>query len=234
MDYFLLDNTWWFPNMAISENIFSTWHMTALAILEWRSHMQPWEMISTGWIWGRTCCMGTSPHAKTANIIKAPHTNQQSHCTPYLSPTIDSIPLQLISSPHWHLMMATTMTDRLGADIQIVPCKTNMTAEEFMSVFFNQWYCKNRCLSEIISNWYKLFISKFWHVLMKLTRIKHKLMTAYYPQIDSASESSNKTVIQCLWFHVEWNQHGWAHALPKVRFHMMNTINASAGLTPFI
>ena len=61
------------------------------------------------------------------------------------------------------------MMDRLRADIQLVPCCTNMTAEEFTSVFFDCWYCENGCPVEIISDHDKLFISKFWWVPMKLT-----------------------------------------------------------------
>jgi hypothetical protein len=45
-----------------------------------------------------------------------------------------------------------TMTDRLGADIQMVPCQTDMTAEEFAGVFFDRWYCENGCPVEIISD----------------------------------------------------------------------------------
>jgi hypothetical protein len=69
---------------------------------------------------------------------------------------------------------------------------------------------------------------------MKLTGINHKLSTAYHPQTDGSSERSNKTVVQCLRFLVECNQKGWAKALPKVRFDMMNTINVSTGVSPFV
>lgn len=127
-----------------------------------------------------------------------------------------------------------TMTNRLGADIQIVPCNTKITAEDLAYLFFDRWYCKNGCPSEIISDHNKLFISKFWQTLMKLTGIKHKLSTVYHPQTDSASERLNRTIIQCLQFHVERNQKGWAKALPKVRFNIMNTVNALTGFSPFI
>ena len=127
-----------------------------------------------------------------------------------------------------------TMTDRLGADIQIVPCNTTTTAEEFAFLFFDRWYCENGCPLDIISDRDKVFVSKFWKTLMKLTGIRHKMSTSYHPQTDGASERSNKTVIQCLRFHVERNQKGWVKALPKVRFDIMNTINASTGVSPFI
>ena len=59
------------------------------------------------------------------------------------------------------------------------------------------------------------------------------MSTAYHPQTDGASERSNKTVIQAIRFHVERNQKGWTRALPRVRFHIMNTINKSTGFSPF-
>jgi hypothetical protein len=126
------------------------------------------------------------------------------------------------------------MTDRLGADIQLSACKSDMSAEDFAYVFFNKWYCENGCLLEIISDRDKLFISKFWRALMKLMGIHHKLSTSYHPQTDGSSERTNKTVIQCLQFHVERNQKGWVKALPKVHFDIMNTNNASTGLSPFV
>jgi len=127
-----------------------------------------------------------------------------------------------------------TMTDRLGADVQSAPCNIDMTAEEFATIFFDKWFCENRCPLKLITNHNKLFISQVWEALMKLLGIKHKMSTAYHPQMDGSSEQSSKTVIQALRFHVECNQTGWAKALPKVHFDIMNMINASTGFTPFM
>jgi hypothetical protein len=127
-----------------------------------------------------------------------------------------------------------TTTDQLGADIQIIPCKTTMTTKDFATIFFDCWYCENGCPQDIIMDLDKLFMSRFWKALMKLTGINHKMSTVYHPQTDSSSERSNKTVIQVLHFHVERNQKGWAKALPRVRFHIMNTLNASTGFSPFV
>jgi hypothetical protein len=68
---------------------------------------------------------------------------------------------------------------------------------------------------------------------MRLSGIKQKSSTSYHPETDGASERTNKTVIQCLRYHVERNQRGWVKALPKVRFDMMNNINVSTGLSGF-
>lgn len=59
------------------------------------------------------------------------------------------------------------------------------------------------------------------------------MSTAYHPQSDGASECSNKTINQCLQYHVERNQTGWHRALPWIHFDIMNSINPSTGFSPF-
>lgn len=45
-----------------------------------------------------------------------------------------------------------TFTDRIGADICIVPCKTSLTAEGMAQLFFDHWYCENGLSLEIVSD----------------------------------------------------------------------------------
>jgi hypothetical protein len=80
------------------------------------------------------------------------------------------------------------MTDCLGAEIQIALCQTDLSAEEFATLSFDKWYCKNGCPKEIISNCNKLFISKSWKSLMMLTGVKHKLSTSFHPETNGSSE----------------------------------------------
>jgi hypothetical protein len=126
-----------------------------------------------------------------------------------------------------------TFTNRLGSKIQIVPTTTSLNAEGLAELFFREWYCENGLLLEIVSDHDKLFLSQFWRMLHKLTGIKLKMSSSYHPQTDSASKRTNKTVIQCIQFAVERDQKGWANTLPKVRFNIMSTTNASTGYTPF-
>jgi hypothetical protein len=126
-----------------------------------------------------------------------------------------------------------SFTDRLNSDIRIIPTCTDISAEDLAVIFFDEWYCENGLPLEIISDRDKLFLSKFWQTLHKLTGVKLKISTAYHPQSDGASERSNKTINQCLRYHVERNQSGWRRALPHVCFNMMNTVNASTGFSPF-
>jgi len=129
--------------------------------------------------------------------------------------------------------MIVTFTDRLGAEVRIVPCNSTTTAEDLAQIFFDNWYCENGLPLDIISDRDKLFVSKFWKALHILTGTKVKMSTAYHPETDGASERTNKTVNQMLRFHVERNQLGWVKALPLVRFNIMNTVNKSTGFSPF-
>jgi hypothetical protein len=126
-----------------------------------------------------------------------------------------------------------TITDRLGSDIQIIPCKSSLSTPELAEIFFDRWYCENGMPDGIVSDRDKLFTSAFWRSLHALTGIKLKCSTAFHPQTNGSSERTNKTVVQALRYFVEHSQKGWAKALPWVRFAIMNTVNASTGYSPF-
>jgi len=126
-----------------------------------------------------------------------------------------------------------TITDRLGSDIQIIPTRTDITAEELVVVFIDNWYCENRLPLEIISDRDKIFMAKFWKSLHKLSGVKLKMLSIDHPETDGSSEHMNKTVNQSLCFHVERSQKGWKRALPWIQFLLMNTVNMSTGYSPF-
>jgi hypothetical protein len=126
-----------------------------------------------------------------------------------------------------------SITDRLGSDIRIIPTRININAEELALIFFNHWYCENGLPKDIISDRDKLFVSKFWASLHKLTGVKLKLSSAYHPETDGASERTNKTINQSIRYHVQRHQKGWVRALPRIRFDIMNSVNASTGFSHF-
>ena len=71
-------------------------------------------------------------------------------------------------------------------------------AEDLALLFFNHWYYENSLPSNIVSDRDKLFLTKFWCVLQKLTGIKLKLSSSYHPQTDMSSQRTNKTINQCI------------------------------------
>jgi hypothetical protein len=102
-------------------------------------------------------------------------------------------------------------------------------AEDLAVIFFYKWYCKNGLPLEIVLNCDKLFMSKFWQVLHKLIGIKLKMSMVYHSESDGVSKQTNKTVNQCLCYHVEHNQMGWQWA----QFDIMNAVNSSTWFSPF-
>ena len=126
-----------------------------------------------------------------------------------------------------------SMTDWLGSDIWIVLTWVDLNAEELALLFFNHWYCENSLPKEIISDHDKLFVSKFWTALHRLTGVKLKLSSAYHPETDGSSKWSNKTINQCIFFHIHRNQKGWVCALPHIHFDIMNMVNAPTGFSNF-
>ena len=126
-----------------------------------------------------------------------------------------------------------TITDRLGSDIRLIPTTCTLSAEKLAKLFFREWYCENGLPLEIILDRDKLFVLQFWITLHKLTGVKLKMSSSFHPQTDGASEQTNKTVIQCICFAVERDQCGRKHALPNVRFDIMNTVDKSTRYTPF-
>ena len=95
-----------------------------------------------------------------------------------------------------------TITDHLGADIRIIPTKSDLTAEELALVFFDNWYCENGLPSNIVCDRDKLFVLHFWTALTKLTGVKMKMSSSYHLETDGSSECFNKTVNQMLQYHV--------------------------------
>ena len=107
-----------------------------------------------------------------------------------------------------------------------------ISAEELAAIFFNAWYCKNGLPLDIVSDHDLLFTSKFWTALTRLMGVCLKMLLAYHSQTNGASERTNKTLNQCIRYHVDHNQHEWQCALHRIHFQMMNMINASTGFFP--
>ena len=126
-----------------------------------------------------------------------------------------------------------TITDTLGADIRLIPVNTSYTAAQVAVVLFDDWYCENGLMLRLISDRDPLFTSEIWQALHKLTGVRLNMSTAAHPESDGSSERTNKTLAQAVRYHVDLNQKGWSRQLPRIRFAIMNTVNASTGYSPF-
>lgn len=59
------------------------------------------------------------------------------------------------------------------------------------------------------------------------------MSSSYHPETDGLSKQTNKTVVQLVRYHVNRCQQGWKKCLPRIRFAIMNSVNASTGFSGF-
>lgn len=126
-----------------------------------------------------------------------------------------------------------SITDHLGANIRIIPTQTDISTDNLATLFINHWYCENGLPLDIISDWDKLFMLRFWKTLTTLCGVKLKILMAYHLEINGSSKCTNKMINQCLHFHVDCQQKDWVQALPKIHFAIMNTVNTLTGFSNF-
>ena len=72
------------------------------------------------------------------------------------------------------------ITDRLIKYVYFINYIEVLNAEDLIYTFLRMMFANHDILTKIISDWDKLFIFKFWKLLINQLRIKHKLFTAYY------------------------------------------------------
>ena len=126
-----------------------------------------------------------------------------------------------------------SIADCLGAKLWLSPPKLTSPPIHWQFCFFDHWYCQNGLPLNIISDHDKLFMLRFWKALTTLCGVKLKMLTAYHPDTDGSSEQTNKTINQCLCFHVSHQPKGWVHMLHRIHFAIMSMVNALTGFSNF-
>jgi hypothetical protein len=86
------------------------------------------------------------------------------------------------------------ITDRLTKFSYFLPYRKSSTAEELAYIFLRRIVANYEFLKKIILDRDKLFISKFWQVLIVKIGTRAKLSTAFHPQIDRQTEKMNQNM----------------------------------------
>jgi hypothetical protein len=71
--------------------------------------------------------------------------------------------------------------NRLTKYAYFIPYFKSSLAEDLAYIFYKYVMTNYRFLQRIISDRDKLFISRFWKLLMDLSGVYHKLLIVYYP-----------------------------------------------------
>jgi len=102
-----------------------------------------------------------------------------------------------------------TIVNRLIKYILFILFKEIITASVLIYIILQELISNHELLKEFIIDRDKLFTSKFWKMLTAELRIKHKMLTVYYSQIDKQSKEMNQTVKMYLRHYINKNQNNW-------------------------
>jgi hypothetical protein len=149
----------------MSESIFSISHMMFLDISALKNCMGPCTTCFIGHRYIQIYKTHMSKGASTVSRTKGQHHRLADHCIPYQQG--DSIAIDFIGPlpEDDGCDIIIMFTDRLNSDYHLVATRSDLTAEQLMTVFFDELYCENGLPQEIISDRDKLFTSKFWAML---------------------------------------------------------------------
>jgi len=83
------------------------------------------------------------------------------------------------------------VVDRLTKYAYFILYLEVLLVEDLAYIFLKYIVSNHGLLEEIISDRDKLFISKFWKLLIEQLGTKHKLLTVFYPRTDGQTERTN-------------------------------------------
>jgi hypothetical protein len=125
------------------------------------------------------------------------------------------------------------ITDRLTKYRQFILYRKGSTAEEFVYIYLKNVVADYRISEEIYSDRDKLWISKFWRLLIAQLEVNYKLSTAYHPQTDRQTERLNQILEIYLCCYINYNQDNWVQLLLLVQFVYNSTKSEPIGILLF-
>lgn len=124
------------------------------------------------------------------------------------------------------------VVDRLTKMRHIIPCN-NMTAIDTAFMFYDSVWKLHGLPDTVVSDRGSQFVSDFWIRLCKILRIQSAVSTAYHPETDGQTESTNAAVEQVLRCFCNQLQDDWASWTPSAEFAINNWDSDSIKVSPF-
>ena len=125
------------------------------------------------------------------------------------------------------------IVNQLTKYMMFILFKKSATASVLMYIILQELVSNHGLSREFITDWDKLFTSKFWRTLTAELGIWHKLFTAYHSQINEQTERMNQTVETYLWHYVSKTQKNWVQLLSTAQFVYNNVRNEITEVTSF-
>ncbi|KAL5467722.1 hypothetical protein EMCRGX_G031986 [Ephydatia muelleri] len=102
-----------------------------------------------------------------------------------------------------------------------------------VAIFLNKVICRFGAPKVIISDQGREFVNSVCKKLFKLTKVHHKISSAYHPQTNGLIERYNQTLQRSLVKLVNKEQDNWEIFLEGVLFAYQTSVHKSTGVPPF-
>jgi hypothetical protein len=125
------------------------------------------------------------------------------------------------------------IVDKLSKLATYIPTTTNVTAQQVAKLVFQYIVRYHGVPESIVSDRDSKFTSLFWKALWEMLGTKLAMGTAHHPETDGQTERQNRTLEDMLRTFTNYNQDDWDEYLIPAEIAFNDSMQTSAGETPF-
>jgi len=123
--------------------------------------------------------------------------------------------------------------DKFSKYAHFIPMSHPYTALQVAQAFLNQVYKLHGLPSAIVSDRDRVFTSRVWQELFRLTDTKLLMSSSYHPQTDGQTERLNQCLENFLRCLVNACPRKWLDWLPQAEYWYNTAFHTALGKTPF-
>jgi hypothetical protein len=150
--------------------------------------------------------------------------------SPWESTSVDLIVALPESEGHTQIMV---VVDRFSKMAHFIALTETATTKNAANAFLKEVWKLHGLPESIISDQDTKWTSEFGDGLCGLLRIKKRMLTSFYPQMDGQTERVNQTLETYLRTFINYDQDDWYSLLPLAEFAYNNSVTQATQLTPF-
>ncbi|XP_071680355.1 uncharacterized protein [Lolium perenne] len=125
------------------------------------------------------------------------------------------------------------VVDKLTKYAHFLPLSHPYTAAQVAQLYFDQVFRLHSMPAALISDRDKVFTSKFWQSLFRLSKTEMRMSTAYHPQTDGQTERVNQCLETYLRCFISTCPATWSKWLPLAEFWYNTAYHTAIKTSPF-
>lgn len=125
------------------------------------------------------------------------------------------------------------IVDRFSKYAHFLPLPPKFTAASIAPIFITEIYKLHGMPKSIVSDKDRVFTSRFWKELFKISGTTLSFSSAYHPQTDEQSEVTNRILETFLRCFTSDSPQKWVNFLPLAKFWYNSSYQSAIKCTPF-